>query len=253
MSHPLHEPDPPGQPEDDPQIRQMVDEVNEILRSTHEHLQKHYPPFREIYRNGYNWPEIDPLRWEICRCLFFGLFQAAMTLTNHFLENLLKTALITKTGIEKSESEPDQPRLNVIEHFKQNYGPGYAEYDRLYLGDIINRAFEAELITEEQKDQLLILKDIFRNAWSHSNRKKMFGESFIPMSALHWGDEGIQVEAKENVEIADFIIGQGLFQVQFAEYHAPKYFKYVDGIARQICVKLFGEDYKSELGSLERD
>ena len=55
------EPEKPTNPGDDSQIRQMVDEVNEILRNTHKHLQKYYPPFRGIYWNGYRWPEIDPL------------------------------------------------------------------------------------------------------------------------------------------------------------------------------------------------
>jgi len=110
MNASLPEPEKPTNPLDDSQIRQMVDEVNKILRSTHEHLQKHYPPFREIYRNGYHWPEIDPLRW---------------------------------------------------------------------------------------------------------------------------------------------VIGQSFVQIEIAKREAPRYFAYVDGLARQICVKLFGENYKSELGDHE--
>jgi len=99
----------------------------------------------------------------------------------------------------------------------------------------------------------MIFKDEFRNAWGHSNRKKIFGDSQVPMTVLHLGDEGIEVEAEENVALADFMIGQGIFQVQLAEHEAPGYFRYVDGIARQICVKLFGENYKNELKDLERD
>jgi len=55
-------------------------------------LKEYHTQFGEIYWNEYGWIDIDLLRGEICHCLFFGSFQAAMTLTNHFLENLLKTA-----------------------------------------------------------------------------------------------------------------------------------------------------------------
>ena len=253
MSHPLHEPDPSGQPEDDPQIRQMVDEANEILCSTHEHLQKHYPPFRDIYRNGYNWPEIDPLRWEICRCLFFGLFQAAITLTNHFLESLLKYTLIVNDGLKEAQTAHPDARQSVTDHFRETYGPGFAKYGNLDLVHTINRACSAGLITKEQKKQLHALREVFRNAWSHSDKAKTFGATQMPVQGLHWGDEGIEVQPQEMVDVASFLIGQSFAQIEIAKHEAPKYFAYVDQLARQICTKLFGENYKSGLGNLERD
>ena len=42
------------------------------------------------YSTPYDWPEMDTLRYEICGCISFGLNQAAITLTNHLLESLLK-------------------------------------------------------------------------------------------------------------------------------------------------------------------
>jgi len=251
MNASLPEPEKPTNPLDDSQIRQMVDEVNKILRSTHEHLQKHYPPFREIYRNGYHWPEIDPLRWEICRCLFFGLFQAALTLTNHFLESLLKYALIVNDGLKEAKTADPDARQSVTNHFRETYGPGFARYGDMDLVHTINRACKEGLITKAQKGQLHALREVFRNAWSHSDKAKTFGATQMPVQGLHLGEQGIEVESQEMVDVASFLIGQSFVQIEIAKREAPRYFAYVDGLARQICVKLFGENYKSELGDHE--
>ena len=232
---------------------QLIQEVDQIIHERIKYIQKYYPRIRWIYKTEYSWPEIDPLRWEISLCIIFGFFQAAMTLTNHFLESLLKYALIANDGLKNAQSENPESKQTVSDHFRETYGPGFAKYGDLDLGDTINRACKAGLITKEQKKQLHILREVFRNAWNHADKAKTFGATEMPVQVMHWGDDGIEVEPHQTVNVADLIVAQGFVQIEIAKREAPRYFAYVDGLARQICVKLFGEHYKSELGSLGRD
>lgn len=59
---------------------QFSDEVNAIVRSRKEFIDRHYIAVRDAYQDAYNWPELDTLRHEICLCITFGMCQAAIDL-----------------------------------------------------------------------------------------------------------------------------------------------------------------------------
>lgn len=223
----------------DEQNKKLTDEVNEIIRSRFEFIERNYPSIRDAYRNHYDWPELDPLRHEICICITFGLCQAAITLTNHLLETLLKYALIIQHGKNKEQKE-EETKGRIITSFIEKYKEGVQLYGDANLDKTINRACTVGLITKDQKNQLHQFRDRFRNAYSHSDKKKTFGKSTVPVAGVRLENEKFIPDEKSEPEIANLLVGQGLIQAMMAQNDAPEYFLYIDKLARDIREKLFG-------------
>ncbi len=119
----------------------------------------------DAYRNAYDWPEIDPIRNEISLCLMFGLNQAAITLTNHLLENLLKTTLIAYHSKDKFPKDSEGKVADLIEMTREER----VKYGNMALGNCINAVRSAGLINKDQKKLLHEIRDSFRNAFGHFN------------------------------------------------------------------------------------
>jgi hypothetical protein len=199
------------------------------------------PAKQELYskEDKYLWPELDPLRHEISLCLIFGLHQAAITLTNHMLESLLKNALIVHdTKLEHGGQ--GKRKSNAVESFVARFRPARKRFATNDLGDNINRACTAGLIDKEQKKELRKIREGLRNAYSHSDKDKTFGDQKISTQAMHVEDGKFVVERPESTRLAELIIAHGLAQAMQAEQEAIPYFLYMDGLARQIREKLFG-------------
>ena len=81
-------------------------EVQELGNRLWAQLLQNYPRVREAYTNDYGLPELDPLRYEVCICLAVGLNQAAIALTNHLLESMLKYGLIYSHSLKQREKQP---------------------------------------------------------------------------------------------------------------------------------------------------
>jgi len=221
------------------QSKMLTEEVNQIIRSRFEFINRFYPTIREVYKKDYGWPELDPLRYEICICIMFGLCQAAITLTNHLLESLLKYALIISHGKEKKQKE-EEIKGRVVSAFKEKYEEGIKLYDNAGLEKNINCACTIGLISKEQKKQLHQFRERFRNAYSHSDKSKTFGKTTMPVTGVKLENGKIKSDEKGQPEIAKFLIGQGIVQVMMAQNDAPRYFLYIDSLVREIGNKLFG-------------
>lgn len=217
----------------------MASEVDEIIQSRFQFINRQYPHFREAYNNHYEWPELDPLRDEICLCIMFGLYQAAITLTNHLFESLLKYALIISNGNKNKQNEKEIEG-RVISAMKEKYEEGINLYGEQNLGSNINSACTLGIITDEQKIQLHDFRVRFRNAYGHSDKQKTFGKSTMPVTGVKLEYEKFIIDEKSEPEVAKFIIGQGLVQAMKAQSDAPQYFKYIDSLVREIREKLFG-------------
>jgi len=215
-----------------------ITEVHEILKGREQFINCEYPQVRTQYHTHYEWPELDPLRHEACLCLIFGLYQAAITVTNHLLESLMTYGLATYAV--KPETDETKVRGRAITFLVEQYGPALKEYSSINLGDKINRACSRGLITKEQKKRLNRFREEIRNAFSHADKGKTFGDKAIPVQSFHFNEDGtVQAEEKSEPQIADFIIVQGLAQYELAKGMATPYFLYIDSIARQIYKKLF--------------
>ena len=220
-------------------LKKWTDEANQILKERIGFMEKYYRAVRDAFQNHYDWPDLDTLRHEISLCIMLGLFQAAITLTNHFLESLLKYALIAKESENNLPEEADV-KGRLIDSLVEQYAEPIKKYDPAKLGNNINRACTLGLITKEQKKQLGEFRKYFRNAYSHADKGETFGDQTVPWQGVRLEDDGLHLDQKGEPLAATFPIGQSLIQAMQAETDAPDYFLYMDKLARQIREKLFG-------------
>lgn len=219
---------------DEERRRQLSEEVNEILRDRVEHINEHYVRVRNAYQTHYEWPELDPLRHEIALAITLGLYQAAIALTNHLLESLLKTALIihhSKDAIRQQDG--------VLNAFTVGSAEARARFGNKDLNDTIGAARKSGLISKNQQKQLHFVRERFRNAYSHADKAKTFGDVTVPAQGVKLEDGQLKIVEEAELKMADLIIGQGIAQAISARANAADYFLYVDALVREIREKVF--------------
>lgn len=225
--------------------QKIIEEMNEILRSRESESISSYLLVRDLYQRHYNMPELDPLRHEICLCLIFGLNQAAITLTNHLLETFLKLVLIydhTNKNIDKSK--PKEGIKSLVNEFSE----GIAMYNDKDLDFTINRACTVGLISKDQKKELHAFRENFRNAYSHSDKRKLFGDSEVPVQAMRVEGDSIVTDPESVEKVFDLPIFHGVVQHFQAKANAGPYFRYLDGVIRETLLKMFPSINDMRLG-----
>ncbi len=98
---------------------------------------------------------------------------------------------------------------------------------------------------KEQKKQLHQFREIFRNAYSHSDKIKTFGKSTLPITGVRLEENKLVMDEVGEPEIAFFLIGQGIVQFEMAQRTALPYFLYIDKLVREIKDKLFPQKENS--------
>lgn len=189
-----------------------------------EHRVKSHTPQESILRafeDEYGLTELDPLRDEICKCIFCGLPQAAVTLTNMLLE------MATISAIEKSKRqkiEIDETKIDNKKYGKSDSKLGY-RIEMLYFGGII---------TELQRDNLHRCRIWLRNTFSHADLKNVAKED-IPIKC--WDlEKQTTFDSVVNLEILSML--KGIAFHKSAEENYITYFLYVDYIIRALSSKL---------------
>ena len=227
----------------------MNAEVSELLLSRKSYVEENYPKVRAIYRSSYNWPELDPIRHEICIALTLGLHQASITLTNHLMESVLKYGLIYNEYFKLPEQTEEEIRRQEISSLEERFSELFKRIGKINLRVSIDMACSADLIDKKQKKKLHYCRKRFRNAFSHSDKAKTFGQATIPAQSIHFSEqEGFQFGEKATPHLSTLIMFQGIAQAEIAKQDATPYFKYIDYIVRQIQLKLFGESDENALG-----
>lgn len=224
-------------------------ELNEIAKCRESGMVQNYPGVRDAYRTSYNSPDLDPVRHEVALCLVFGLYQAAVTLTSHLLESLLKRGLIYLDARQEApqprDEQPESGQLSDPLHLRKSKSK-YVDKD---LSHSINCARTQGLITKEQKNRLHWFRENVRNAYLHADANKTYRDRDLPMAILEVGDQGVTLSSQTNASLSDFLPAHGLAQYHHAKGIALHYFLFVDGLARQILAKVFPES----LARQERD
>lgn len=191
---------------DEEQSKIITEEVNQIIHSRFEFINKHYLSIREAYKNQYDWPELDPIRHEICICIMFGLCQAAITLTNHLLESLLKYALIISHGKDKKQKE-EKIKGRVVSAFVEKYKEGIKLYDDANLEKTINRACTVGLISKEQKNKRInytnLEKDFVMLTAILTNQRRLVIAQCL-LLVLNWKTEKLNQMKKKNQRFRNF-------------------------------------------------
>lgn len=210
-----------------------------FIASLNANIRQNYNTIAEAFENEYGWPEVDSVRSEVCKCLICGFYQAAITLTNHLLESVLKKALIIDESAKNKTEQSDITNM---------FDGATAQFANKNLYDNIEQAYTAGLITKEEKKTLHNCRKDYRNAFSHADPQKTFSGISIPAIILTTKDLDNPEESlgkaftdKPNVILSaeNNVIIQGLIQSIKAKDEAMDYFLTTDGIIRKICSRLF--------------
>lgn len=223
--------------------KKYINEINAILSERLIQIKNNYHQVRKSYQSTYNWPDLDPIRHEVSLCLMFGLNQAAITLTNHLFENLMKSTLISYHSKDKLPKDTKNKIENLIEMTSESR----EKYGNMDLGDCINAVRQAGLITKSQQKSLHEIRDSFRNAFSHADKEKTFKEGTVPVQVMSLDNEGISVDDKEVVKLSELVIVQGMAQAMQAEKEATKYFLNIDSLARELFNKISNDNNKNNI------
>lgn len=199
-------------------------------------IHKNYETLADILETEYGFPELDPLRYEISLCLLCGFNQAAITLTNHFLESALKKFLILLESSPKTTSKCD-----ISSTFKEATG----KYAGMNLNEVINTAYDCGLIDNQEVDMLHYYRKEYRNPYSHANPKQMFTNTPLSIRIVHKDEiEGVDdfykffEEPNAEVNPQEFLPIQGIFEVLKSDSCSKDYFFKVDEIIRNIIIRI---------------
>jgi hypothetical protein len=162
------------------------------------------------YQNPYGINVLDPIRVEICKIISIGCFQASITLTNYLFETSLKTLLVYSELI---------PKKLTVKEYNESFSLAMDLYDSKLLHETIAIALEKKLINKDQKEDLIKLKNIFRNPYSHAEKRKIFKGEKTEIGEVKKNNKDYFIEDYE-VDRSDEFIFQGIFQFYKAETEA---------------------------------
>lgn len=221
---------------------EIVKEIQEIIDTQVDKIEgDYYIAIREACRNPFKSPELETIKYQICRCIVFGLYIAAMTLLNHLLEKALKILLAYNDQLNLPRTK-EHKAFEFIEEQKICW----ARYNSKNLWENIDTAFKKELIDDNQKKILIEMKDNFRNSYAHSDREKMYKEDSTEVEEIfgtEQADKFINNQTedlpKKNEKYVNLTIFDFLFVNNYAERDCIPYLINLDSIIRCIESKIY--------------
>lgn len=175
--------------------------------------------------------ELEPVVHEIGKCLIVKLNYAAIAVTNHLLERLLKLALIYKSvGIGPKSLQ----QLNNI------FAAPTKKYGSLSLANSIEQCKKENLLDSEEKDFLFnFVREILRNGFSHGDPEKVLSEMPDEKKYFHTIPENTEwVEMTLNPKLIPQI--QAAHMESFANENAIPYSDYIFQLMQKIESRLIG-------------
>jgi hypothetical protein len=178
----------------------------------------------------YVYPELGPLIFEINKCLILEFNRAAITLTNHVLERVLKLSLIyNETGIGPKPTETWESVFS---------GPN-KKYSSLILGNSIEKCKKEGLLTEREKDVLFdTIRDLMRNGFSHADPTLIMDG--LPDKTIVFQGNFSHPEEMNKVSLNQKVIPifQSIHMDNFAKENALPYFDFVFKLMKNIDLRL---------------
>ncbi len=174
--------------------------------------------------------ELESTVYQIVNCLILEYHLAAVTLTNNFLERLLKLSLIYK--VVGTDPIPIENWNSVFEGPNNNYGS-------LMLANSIIECRNEGLITESEKEFLFNkIREMMRNGFSHADASKILRDSPDVavgfMGTLDGKSEMVKVELNQKV-----IPPLQSAQIEsFVGENSSNYFYYVFKLLQNITMRL---------------
>lgn len=208
---------------------ELEQKVELFISELEQKIGENLPKIGYQFLNHYDWPEFDPLREEITRCLLCDYCQAVITLTNHLLENFLKTMLIYK----------DESGIDITQDMRSAFKAGIEKYNDLHLNETIGKAKRFNLISKEEGKTLNKFRQDFRNAYSHADKKKIFKGMRTPTQLVSLNkDLKFDVGERITSDLSELPFAQGIAQAIISKTSAFDYFITVDHIIRNTLEKL---------------
>ncbi|MEQ9288124.1 MAG: hypothetical protein RIG77_14505 [Cyclobacteriaceae bacterium] len=197
--------------------------VELFIKDLENKIDENIPKVHSQFLEEYGWPEFDPLREEISRCLICDFCQAAITLTNHLLENFLKTMLIYK----------EESGIDTTKDMRVAFKTGIEKYNGKDLAVTIAKAKRLGIITKEDGKVLNQYREDFRNAYSHADKKKIFKGLKVPIQVLSLSkDMKYELGEPDDFDLSELPFAHGIAQSMLSKKSAFDYFIKVDGIIR---------------------
>ncbi|WP_374445346.1 hypothetical protein [Epilithonimonas sp.] len=208
---------------------QIKSEYLKLIESNYSNLSEYFKD------NLYHFSALTSLRNEILQCLLLKLYQSSIFATNHFLERMIKLALINKHTINLNYSN-----LNL---YNEKTKEAIILYDNLNLNESLKLAKQENLINDRELENLKDFKNKIRNPYSHAEIKKIIDKAPQNFKGYMFNIDEIKeslkkgetIEIREKKEITKFSSSisqfyQEKFSVAIAEY----YFKEVYEILKNI-------------------
>lgn len=196
-------------------------EKNKFEQNFVENLNKNFPKFSKYFEFRLEvFCEFNTLIYEINKCLIIELDRAAITLTNHMLERLLKLALIyNEVGIGPIE----------IDKWSETFKEPNTNFGTIDLGNSIERCKKIGMISDTEKKYLFDnIRILMRNGFSHADSSNILAN--LPDETLMFKGSLIN----PNTELKEVFINQKTmptFQAMqmenFAKNSSHPYFDFV--------------------------
>ena len=178
--------------------------------------------------------EFSTLIFEINNCLLLELNRAAITLTNHLLERLLKLALINnETGIGSIE----------LEKWNDAFQEPNEKHGKSDLANSIEKCRKIKLVSQKEKIFLFdTIRVLMRNGFSHADSSKILAD--LPDdSKMFQGNFSNPNESLKEINVNQKIIPtfQAIQMENFAKNNAKTYFDFVFYLVFRIEKRLIGK------------
>lgn len=164
------------------------------------------------------------LRHEIRNCLIFGLYQAALTLTNHYLERFVKVALIKAQSTQM---------MTAYESFTKEQETLIDEYGGQALYRNLLEARRLELITEGELAVLQGFRKFYRNTFSHFDNKEITPDVDLHMTQFSFDNPGTPLSSGK-ISLKSLGMDMGHLAAEFAKDNALVYFLAIDDLAMRF-------------------
>lgn len=180
--------------------------------------------------------DVDIKRSETRICIVVGCGIAALVMVGVTLEEFLKTLLKYKFVSENRDNNIE-PSLDESEKLSIDANSCYGLFT---LHSAIEKCFKEGLITDEEKVQLMKIKEFVRNAFIHSDKSKIFDSNKKGNVELTLIDEGNFIY-KENkmMSALGMIFVQGIIQKGIANNNAKRIFEEVDSLIITISTRFW--------------
>ena len=191
---------------------------------------------------------LEDVKHEIINCLMIEQNIASINCTNHFLERLLKLALIQNdlAGM-KIDSKNTEVFTNTLEEANK-------KYDGLVMSQSIDKCFKNGIINKQEKEYLSKIQKEIRNSYSHSEMEKVNKGKVDNIKMFSFDIKQVQdaLVNKTKIESKEILVStkepkiQSLIQKENAKNLALTFFKSIYNIAKNIDYRLDfnGEYYK---------